>query len=259
MFAFPSNITISKRLVTFGMKNVPQNLWEPVMLTIMHYLDVQVDYNQKLQKAIRLIVDEAQVVCKNQMSAARLLHAIITFRKYGGIVTMALQNLTRVVENQDLRDMFSNCEYKCFLNLKNMDARTLEEIQELSTDEFNSINDSTTGCGLMVWGNKVIKFDAFMKDDNPLYEKFSTNFHEKAEKKKKEEEEKKHGKKENYPEEKINQILFAASMAPVTIQDVMAVLGMAEAEVKEMLAYLCNEKILQSSMETGILQYQKVS
>ncbi len=258
MFAFPSNISISKRLVAFGMKNVPENLWEPVMLTIMHYLDVQVDYNQKLQKAIRLIVDEAQVVCKNNMSAERLLHAIITFRKYGGIVTMALQNLTRIAENSDLRDMFSNCEYKCFLNLKNMDARTLEEIQELSIDELNSINESSKGCGLMVWGNKVIKFNAFMGKDNPLYDEFSTNFHEKAANEKKKREESEKEKKEEFSDEQIQNILIAASMSPLTVQDAMAVLAIPEPDTKKLLAYLCDKKMLEASLETGIVQYKKV-
>lgn len=258
MFAYLSNISISRRLVAFGMKNVPENLWEPVMLTIMHYLDVQVDYNQENHKAIRLIVDEAQVVCKNKMSADRLLHAIITFRKYGGIVTMALQNLKRITENPDLRDMFSNCDYKCFLNLKNADANTLEEIQELSTDEFNSINDSAMGCGLMVWGNKIIKFDAFMNKENPLYDKFSTNFHEKAEQAKKEKQEAGKKEKDDRRENAIQQILFAASMAPLTVQDAMAVLSSPEDKTKQLLNYLCDKKMLEASYETGIVQYQKV-
>ncbi len=259
MFAFLSNISISRRLVAFGMKNVPENLWEPVMLTIMHYLDVQVDYNQENHKAIRLIVDEAQVVCKNKMSADRLLHAIITFRKYGGIVTMALQNLTRIAENPDLRDMFSNCEYKCFLNLKNQDARTLEEIQELSTDEFNSINNSSTGCGLMVWGDKIIKFNAYMNKENPLYDKFSTNFHEKAEQAKEKEGGEKVDQKEKERQEKeISQLLYAASMAPLTVEDAMAVLSVPEESAKKLLNYLCDQKLLEASMETGTLQYQKV-
>lgn len=260
MFAFQSTISIKKRLIAFGMKNVPENLWEPVMLTIMHYLDVQVDYNQSMHKAIRLIVDEAQVVCKNNMSAERLLHAIITFRKYGGIVTMALQNLTRIVENQDLRDMFSNCEYKCFLNLKNMDARTLEEIQELSMNEFNSINDSSTGCGLMVWGSKVIKFDAFMNKENPLYDIFSTNFHEKAEAAEREKEnaetEKMQGKEKK--EEQLQHILLAASMTPITIEDAMAVIAAPKEQTEALLRELCDNRLLEASRETGIVQYKKV-
>lgn len=38
----------------------------------------------------------------------------------------------------------------------------------------------------MVWGKKVIILDSLMSKDNPLYEVFSTNFHEKAEKARKE-------------------------------------------------------------------------
>ena len=155
--------------------------------------------------------------------------------------------------------MFSNCEYKCFLNLKNQDARTLEEIQELSTDEFNSINNSSTGCGLMVWGDKIIKFNAYMNKENPLYDKFSTNFHEKAEQAKEKEGGEKTDQKEKERQEKeISKLLYAASMAPLTVEDAMAVLSAPEENIKKLLNYLCDQKLLEASMETGTLQYQKV-
>ena len=78
----------------FGMANVPENNWEAVMVTILHYLSVRMNYNKKLQRATHLIVDEAQVVSKKPGSADQLNNAVITFRKFGGIVTMAMQNVT---------------------------------------------------------------------------------------------------------------------------------------------------------------------
>lgn len=93
---------------------------------------------------------------------------------------MALQNLTRALENPELRDMFSNCEYKCFLDQGGVDAQALSQIQELSSTEFQSLNEDVPGYGVMVWGKKIVLFDSYMKHDNPLYQHLSTNFHEKA-------------------------------------------------------------------------------
>ena len=94
---------------------------------------------------------------------------------------MAMQNFSASLENEKLRDMFSNCGYKCFLDQGGMDAKNLAQIQELSAIEYNSLTEETPGFGLMVWGKKVILFNAKMDPQNPLYDLFSTNFHEKSE------------------------------------------------------------------------------
>ena len=183
MFAYPSDVDISSyRLVAFGLKNVDENYWQPVMISIMFFLSIRMNYNQELQKATRLVVDETQVVTKNASSAQILLDAVITYRKFGGIVTLAMQNLTRALENPDLRDMFQNCGYKMFFQQAGEDAERLSKIQDLTTAEYEALKSDRPGRSVMVWGKKVIILDSLMSKDNPLYEVFSTNFHEKAEK-----------------------------------------------------------------------------
>ena len=181
MFSYPSNVDIYSRFVGFGLANVDSDFWEPVMLTIMFFLSSRMEYNGKLRRATRLIIDETQVVTSNEASADMLLKTILTYRKFGGICTMAMQNFSASLENEKLRDMFSNCGYKCFLDQGGMDAKNLAQIQELSAIEYNSLTEETPGFGLMVWGKKVILFNAKMDPQNPLYDLFSTNFHEKSE------------------------------------------------------------------------------
>lgn len=182
MLAHPTNIEFSEnRLVGFGLTNVPENNWEAVMDTILHYLSSRMDYNKKLQKATHLIVDEAQVVSKKPGSAGMLNTAVITFRKFGGVVTMAMQNVTAALSQPMLVELFQNCSYKCFLDQGGVDAQSLAAIQELSAKEFRALGLGTPGEGVMVWNKKVILFDARIKKENPLYQKYSTNFHEKAE------------------------------------------------------------------------------
>lgn len=187
MFAYPSDVDISTyRLVAFGLKNVDENYWQPVMISIMFFLSIRMNYNQELQKATRLVVDETQVVTRNASSAQILLNAVITYRKFGGIVTLAMQNLTRALENPDLRDMFQNCGYKMFFQQVGEDAERLSKIQDLTQAEYDALKSDRPGRSVMVWGKKVIILDSLMSKDNPLYEGFSTNFHEKAEKARKE-------------------------------------------------------------------------
>ena len=96
-------------------------------------------------------------------------------------MTLAVQNLTRVLENDKLRDMFSNCPYKCFLDQGGIDAEKLAEIQDLSAKEFAALENPKKGHGVMVWGGQVFLFDTYMEHDNALYPYINTDFHEQAE------------------------------------------------------------------------------
>ena len=180
MLAHPTNIEFQNRLVGFGMCNVPENNWEAVMDTVLHYLSTRMDYNKKLQKATHLVVDEAQVVSEKPGSAEMLNNAVITFRKFGGIVTLAMQNVVAALANKKMVELFQNCSYKCFLDQGGVDAQSLAEIQPLSEREFRALGTGKPGEGVIVWNKKVVLFNARIEKNNILYEKYSTNFHEKA-------------------------------------------------------------------------------
>lgn len=181
MFAYPSDIDISReRLVSFGLNNIQDDVWQPVMTTIMFFLTNRIEFNQELQRATRFIVDECQYVTKSISTGDILLKAVLTYRKFGGICTMAFQNLARVVMSEDLRDMLANCGYKMFFKQEGADAIALSKIQNLTDIEYEALSNDSKGRSVMVWNGKVILLDAFMKNTNPLYESFSTNFHEKA-------------------------------------------------------------------------------
>ena len=102
------------------------------------------------------------------------------YRKFGGICTMAFQNLARVVMSEDLRDMLANCGYKMFFKQEGSDAIALSQIQHLTEIEYEALSNDSPGRSVMVWNGKVILLDAFMAKSNSLYDTFSTNFHEKA-------------------------------------------------------------------------------
>ncbi len=181
MFAYPSDIDISsERLVAFGLNNITDDIWQPVMTTIMFFLTNRIEFNQEVQRATRFIVDECQYVCKSVSTGDILLKAVLTYRKFGGICTMAFQNLARVVMSEDLRDMLTNCGYKMFFKQEGLDAIALSQIQHLTEIEYEALSNDLPGRSVMVWNGKVILLDAFMNKTNPLYDTFSTNFHEKA-------------------------------------------------------------------------------
>lgn len=180
MFAHPSNMDINNRFCVFGLKNIPENARKPIMLTLMHCIQMQVEFNQEELVASHLIVDETQVLCDDEFTSEELLHAIETYRKYGGIITLLFQNLKYAVENPKLRDMFSNCPCKIFFDQGGIDAQALAQIQELSEDEFFALNKQQPGHGLLVWDKEVYLLDAEIDRNNILFPYIDTDFHSKA-------------------------------------------------------------------------------
>lgn len=179
MLAHPSNIRFDERLVGFGLKNIPEDNWEAVMLTVMHYVTTRLEYNQKDRRAVHFIVDEAQIISRKGSSAEQLNTAVVTFRKFGGIVTLVMQNIMAARDNPRLRELFANCSFKCFLDQGGMDAEIVSQIQELSAAEYAALDTDEVGKGVLVWGKKVALFDSVIPKDNPLYGLINTNFHEK--------------------------------------------------------------------------------
>lgn len=243
------------------------------MVTILHYLSARMDYNKKLQKATQLIVDETQVVSKKPGSAEMLNNAVITFRKFGGIVTMAMQNVTAALANPTLTEMFQNCSYKCFLDQGGVDAQSLAAIQQLSAKEYKALESGREGEGIIVWNKKVVLFSARIRKDNPLYGAFSTNFHEKAKESQSWTVEKAEGKnivlneREETEEQQllkipnvsavsVSELLEIAEMSPIDIWDVIQLCGMSKTEAEELLLELVNQNLLRTDGREG--RYRKV-
>lgn len=183
MFSKDSNLDIQNRFVVFGMKNVPETMWETCMLTVMHLLSMRIEYNIALQKATHFICDEAQYVSQKESSAQQLLNAFTTYRKYGGICTVCFQNISAALGNPKVRDMVSNCELKILLDQGGSDRNALSAILELSSAEFRALANPEPGQCLIVCGDKILQCDAKIDEKNPLYNLYSTNFHERAERK----------------------------------------------------------------------------
>lgn len=262
MFGHPTNIRFQNRLVGFGMCNVPENNWEPAMITVLHYLSGRMNDNKKLQRATHLIVDETQVVSKKPGSAKMLNNAIVTFRKFGGIVTLAMQNVVAALANEQMIEIFQNCSYKCFFDQGGVDAQSLAEIQPLSDKEYRFLSNGKPGEGILIWNKKVAMFSARISQDNVLYDAYTTNFHEEAQKA-----EDVKGSKESLertrqvPEEEIEEsvkwhavseaeeermIRQLATFSPVSIGDVMELLKLPRERAELLCEHMAEKGVLRN-------------
>ncbi len=180
IFSYPSNLKITGRFNVFGLKNVPNDLWESSMDTIMHFLAQRMENNMLLHKATHFIIDEAQYVARNEYSALQMEKAFLTFRKYGGINTILMQNIGAALSNGIIKEIVDNADFKLFLDQAGSDRNLLAEIMPLSHSEFAALANKEVGQCVIAWGDKILLCDSKISKSNPLYTLYSTNFHEAA-------------------------------------------------------------------------------
>jgi len=178
MFSKHTNIDIHNRFVVFGIKNITTQIWEPVMLVIMHLLSQRMNYNQAERRATRFIVDEGQLVCTRKTSALQLTKAFLTYRKFGGICTLALQNMSVAIANEVTAALVDNCEFKICLDQGGIDKNEIMTIMDLSSKEADALTEEVAGYSLIKWGKDTLLCDGVIEEDNPMFSIFSTKFHE---------------------------------------------------------------------------------
>ena len=178
MFARSSNLDIRNRFVVFGLKNISAEMWEPVMLVVMHLLSQRINYNQKYQRATHFIIDEGQVVCRTESSAEQLNKAFLTYRKFGGICTLVVQNMSAALANPTVKYLVTNCEFKCFFDQGGVDRQEIADIIELSSTEYAALNEDIPGQCVIVWGKDILLCDSRILKNNPLYGLYHTSFHQ---------------------------------------------------------------------------------
>ena len=69
---------------------------------------------------------------------------------------------------------------KVFLDQGGDDRNQLSKILAMSDQEFHALADPEPGQCLIVWGDKILQCDSKISRDNPLYQFYTTNFHEAA-------------------------------------------------------------------------------
>ena len=107
----------------------------------------------------------------------------LTYRKYGGICTICLQNASAAMTNGAIQNIVSNSDFKLFLDQGANDRNVLAGLINMSEEEFQALSNPEVGQCLLVWGGRIILCDSRIPKDNPLYELYTTNLHEKAKEK----------------------------------------------------------------------------
>ncbi|MFH6760883.1 VirB4-like conjugal transfer ATPase, CD1110 family [Streptococcus suis] len=175
LFAYPTNVDLSNRLVVFNLKGLSKKLKPFALLVLQDYIWQQVVSAQGRQ-TIWLYWDELHLTFRNPTDATFFTEVWARIRKYGGIPTGITQNIGTIVRYEEGRNLLSNCEFMILLKHKPQDLEKLKQVLDVPEAlEKYITRPKQKGSGLIVAGSTIVPFENPIPKDTKLFDLAQTD------------------------------------------------------------------------------------
>lgn len=184
IFNHQTNIDVENRVIVYGMRDLSEDLAGMAMLVMLENIKQRIIKNAKSGRATWLYVDELHVLLRMPFSRDYLIALWKEVRKLGGLCTGITQNVVEVLKDPMTSTLISNSEYTILLKQSAPDAAALgRALGDISEAQIKYTANAEPGTGLIRFGNTIIPFNNKIAKDNPVYDVYNTNLHEKTAKK----------------------------------------------------------------------------
>ena len=174
VFAHPSNVDMSRRIVSLDLYEMGEQLRPTALVVTLEAIQNRVIANRKRGKYTWVFIDEVYLYFKYHYSAEILYRAWKRFRKYGGILTAATQNVEECLKSETAKLMFANSEFLMLYNQAATDRAELAKLLRISDTQMGYITDAEPGTGLLRMGNALVPFSNTIPKDTELYRLMNT-------------------------------------------------------------------------------------
>ena len=184
IFNHETNIDIENRVLVYGLRDLDGDLSGLAMMVMLENIRQRIIRNSKIGRATWLYVDEFHVLIRTPFSRNYFISLWKQVRKLGGLCTGITQNVVEVLKDPMTSTLVSNSEYTVLLKQAGPDAAVLgDAFETISQAQIKYTTNAEPGTGLIRFGGTIIPFDNRIAKDNPVYDVYNTNLHEKAAKK----------------------------------------------------------------------------
>ena len=117
MFAQPTNVDMSNRLICFNIQSLGDQLKPVAMLSMLEYINTCVMRNERNdpKAATWVYFDEIYLLLRDKLSSQFLYTSWKRFRKYNAFATGITQNVQDCLANDTAYAMLANSEFVCML------------------------------------------------------------------------------------------------------------------------------------------------
>lgn len=184
IFNHETNINIENRVLVYGLRDLDGDLSGLAMMVMLENIRQRIIRNFKIGRATWLYVDEFHVLIGKPFSRNYFIALWKEVRKLGGLCTGITQNVVEVLKDPMTSTLVSNSEYTVLLKQAGPDAAALKTaFDNISDAQIKYATNAEPGTGLIRFGSIIIPFDNRIAKNNPVYDVYNTNLHEKVAKK----------------------------------------------------------------------------
>ena len=174
VFAHPSNVDMNRRIISLDLYEMGEQLRPTALVVTLEAIQNRVIANRKRGKYTWVFIDEVYLYFKYHYSAEILYRAWKRFRKYGGILTAATQNVEECLKSETARLMFANSEFLMLYNQAATDRQELAKLLKISETQMGYLTDVEPGHGLLRMGSSLVPFSNIIPKNTELYRLMNT-------------------------------------------------------------------------------------
>lgn len=174
IFAHPSNVDISNRIICFNTRDMTEDLKAVGQLVITDHMINRVATNWENGIRTHIFLDEFHTLLEHRYSENFFDSAYRRFRKRNAWVTSLTQNVEYVLDSTKARTMLSNSEFILMLNQAASDRDRLADLLHISQEQLNYVTNARAGNGLAKVGSSLVPFLNPFPKDTELYRLMTT-------------------------------------------------------------------------------------
>lgn len=174
IFAHPSNVDTSNRIICFNTRDMTEDLKAVGQLVITDHMINRVATNWENGIRTHIFLDEFHTLLEHRYSENFFDSAYRRFRKRNAWVTSLTQNVEYVLDSTKARTMLSNSEFILMLNQAASDRDRLAELLHISQEQLNYVTNARAGNGLAKVGSSLVPFLNPFPKDTELYRLMTT-------------------------------------------------------------------------------------
>ena len=179
-----TNVDFNSRIVDFNLKELPDSMLVFALINVCEAVRNRMYYNEQRGVRTWLYIEEMQ----SMFAYPSVLNYFSRFsnegRKFLLLLTGITQNATAMLANKAAQNIVLNADFLMLLKQSPVDRLRWIELLDLSEQEEECIDETVEpGDGLLIAGSARVPVRGKFPEENVLYDLFSTNPNEKADKK----------------------------------------------------------------------------
>ena len=173
-FNHRTNVDSQNRIVCFDIRDLGKQLKELGMLVVQDAVWNRVSKNRERHVATRYYCDEFHLLLRDKQTAAYCVEIWKRFRKWGGIPTGLTQNVGDFLRSEEIEGILGNSDFVYLLNQNAKDQQILADKLGLSDKQLESVTNSESGSGLILYNDIIIPFIDRYPTDTKTYRIMTT-------------------------------------------------------------------------------------